>query len=183
MMNLGLANLRVERESRSTSGQKVVLEHSGFSEIRAEGSSIHEACKRLHQDLDVSLDWASDEWHTHDVNQAIEDLEAFTKLSTSEGTATAAFDDRVFLKIKDIVYEVPVDLYYGGSEGASDVPKEDAPPDLGQKEVIDIYVVGRRLCDRRESEPDAGSEPERAERRASDRREDSTSRLRPLPAG
>lgn len=170
-MNPGLANLRVERESGSTSGQSVALEHSGFSEIRAEGRSIHEACERLRQEFNESLDWVSDDWHTRDLDQAIEDLEAFTSLSTSEGSATTAFEDRVFLKIWDIIYQVPVDLYYGDSDCTSGVTREDSSPDTGQNEGIIIYAVGQRVCDRRESEHDAESEPERSERRESDRRQ------------
>jgi hypothetical protein len=169
-MKPGLTNLRIEKEPDSATGHNVALEHSGFSEIRAKGSSLREACELLHQELDRCVGWASDKWHNLDLNQAIEDLEAFTRLSTSEGTITIAFDDKVFLKIKDIVYQIPVGLYYGGPLDTSGVPRVHTSPDAGQKEEIIIYAVGRRVSDQRQSEGDARTEPAQSDRRKSDRR-------------
>ena len=169
-MKPSLTNLRFEKEPDSATGHKVALEHSGFSEIRAKGSSLREACELLHQELGRCVGWAEDKWHNLDLNQAIEDLEAFTRLSTSEGRITVAFDDKVFVKIKDVVYQIPVGLYYGGPFDTSGVPRVHTSPDAGQKEEIVIYAVGRRGYDRRRSECDARTEPARSERRKSDRR-------------
>jgi len=166
----GLTNLRFEREPDSATGHKVVLEHSGFSGIRAKGSSLREACELLHQELGRCAGWASDNWHNLHLNQAIEDLDAFTRLSTSEGTITVAFDDKVFVKIKDVIYQIPAGLYYGGPLDTSGVPPVHTSPDAGQKEEIIIYVVGRRSYDRRQSKCDVRTNPARSERRKSDRR-------------
>jgi hypothetical protein len=155
-MKHNLTNLCIEKEPDSATGQKVALEHSGFSQIRAKGSSLREACELLHQELSRCAGWASDKWHNFDLNQAIEDLEAFTRLSTSEGTITIAVGDNVFLKIKDIVYQIPDGLYYGWP--------------LDTKEEIIVYAVGRRVYDRRHSEGDARTKPAQSERRKSDRR-------------
>jgi len=164
-----LTNLRIEKEPDSATGHKVALEHSGFSEIRAKGSSLREVCELLHQELSRCADWASDKWHDLDLNQAIEDLEAFTRLSTSEGTITIAVGDNVFLKIKDVVYQIPAGLYYGGPLDTSGAPRVHTAPDTGQKEEIIVYAVGRRGYDRRHSECDTRTGP-RSERRKSDRR-------------
>jgi len=168
-MKPSLTNLRFEKEPDSATGQKVALEHSGFPEIRAKGSSLHEACELLRQELGRCAGWAEDKWHNLDLNQAIEDLEAFTKLSTSEGTLTIAVGDKVFLKIKDVVYQIPAGLYYGGPLDTSGVPRVHTAPDAGQDEEIVIYAVGRRGYDRRHSKYDTRPEP-RSERRKSDRR-------------
>jgi len=168
-MKPGLTNLRFEKESDSATGQKVALEHSGFSEIRAKGSSVREACELLRQELGRCAGWAEDKWHNLDLDQAIEDLEAFTRLSTAEGTLTIAVGDKVFVKIKDVVYQIPAGLYYGGPLDTSGVPRVHTSPDPGQKEEIVVYVVGRRAYDRRRSECDTRREP-RSERRKSDRR-------------
>jgi hypothetical protein len=169
-MKPSLTNLRIEKEPDSVTGHKVALEHSGFSEIRAKGSSLREVCELLRQELARCADWAEDKWHNLDLNQAIEDLEAFTKLSTSEGMITIAVGDNVFLKIKDVVYQIPAGLYYGGPLDTSGVPHVHTSPDAGQKEEVIIYAVGRRGYDRRHSECDARTYPERSERRKSDRR-------------
>jgi len=168
-MKPSLTNLRIEKEPDSVPGHKVALEHSGFSEIRAKGSSLREVCELLHRELSRCADWASDKQHDLELNQAIEDLEAFTRLSTSEGTITIAVGDKVFVKIKDVVYQIPAGLYYGGPLDTSGVPRVHAAPDTGQKEEIVIYAVGRRGYDRRQSECDTRREP-RSERRKSDRR-------------
>ena len=89
-MKPGLTNLRFEKEPDSATGHEVALEHSGFSEIRAKGRSLREACELLRQELGRCAGWAEDKWHNLDLNQAIEDLEVFTKLSTAEGTLTIA---------------------------------------------------------------------------------------------
>ena len=169
-MNPGLTNLRFEKEPDSATGHKVVLEHSGFSEIRAKGSSVREACELLRQELGRCAGWAEDKWHNLDLNQAIEDLEAFTTLSTSDGTLTIAVGDKVFVKMKDVVYQIPAGLYYGGPLDTSGVPRVHTAPDAGQKEEIVIYAVGRRGYDRRHSECDRRTEP-RSERREFDRRQ------------
>ena len=168
-MKPGLTNLRFEKEPDSATSHEVALEHSGFSEIRAKGRSLPEACELLRQELGRCAGWAEDEWHNLDLNQAIEDLEAFTKLSTAEGTLTIAVGDKVFVKIKDVVYQIPAGLYYGGPLDTSGVPRVHTSPDPGQKEEIVIYVVGRRAYDRRHSEGDTRTGP-RSERRKSDRR-------------
>jgi hypothetical protein len=165
----GLTNLRFEKEPDSATGHKVALEHSGFSEIRAKGRSLREACELLRQELGRCAGWAEDKWHNLDLDQAIEDLEAFTTLSTTEGSLTIAVGDKVFLKIKDVVYQIPAGLYYGGPLDTSGVPCVHTPPDTGQSEEIVIYAVGRRGYDRRHSKYDTRPEP-RSERRKSDRR-------------
>jgi len=165
-----LTNLCIEKEPDSATGQKVALQHSGFSEIRAKGSSLREVCELLHQELSRCAGWAEDKWHNLDLNKAIEDLEAFTRLSTSEGTITIAVGDNVFLKIKDLVYQIPAGLYYGGPLDTSGVPRVHTAPDTGQNEEIVIYAMGRRGYDRRHSECDARTNPARSERRKSDRR-------------
>src|SRR5271157_3750278 len=169
-MKPSLSNLCVEKEPDSATGHKVALEHSGFSEIRAKGSSLREACELLHQELDRCVGWASDKWHNLDLNQAIEDLEAFTRLSTAEGKITIAVGDNIFLKIKDIVYQIPVALYDGGPPDTSGVPRVHTSADAGQEEEIIIYAVGRRVSDRRHSEGDARTKPAQSERRKSERR-------------
>ncbi|MGA7500979.1 MAG: hypothetical protein WBX00_29970, partial [Isosphaeraceae bacterium] len=168
----GLTNLRFEKEPDSAAGHKVALEHSGFSEIRAQGRSVREACELLRQELGRCAGWAEDKWHNLDLNQAIEDLEAFTKLSTAEGTLTIAVGDKVFMKIKDVVYQIPARLYYGGPLDTSGVPRvhTSPDPDPDQNEEIVIYALGRRGYDRRHSERDTRPEP-RSERRKSDRRQ------------
>jgi len=166
-----LTNLRVEKEPDSVTGHKIALEHRGFSEIRAKGSSLREVCELLHQELSRCAGWAEDKWHDLDLNQAIEDLEAFTKLSTSEGTITIAVGDNVFLKIKDVVYQIPASLYYGGPlDTSGGPPRVHTSPDTGQKEEIVIYAVGRRGYDRRHNKCDVRTNPERSERRKADRR-------------
>lgn len=40
------------------------MEYGGFSEIQAKGSSFHEACDLLRQELDRCVGWASDDWHS-----------------------------------------------------------------------------------------------------------------------
>ena len=166
-----LTNLRVEKEPDPVTGHKVAMEHSGFSEIRAKGRSLREVCELLHQELTRCAGWATDEWHNLDLKQAIEDLEAFTRLSTSEGTITVAFDDKVFVKIKDVIYQIPASLYYGGPLDTSGVPRVCTSPDVGQKEEIVVYAVGRRGYDRRRTKGDARTNPARSERRKSDRRQ------------
>ena len=170
-MKPSLTNLRIEKEPDLATGHKVALEHSNFSEIRAKGSSLREVCELLHQELSRCAGWASDKWHNLDLNQAIEDLEAFTKLSTAEGTLTIAVGDKVFMKIKDVVYQIPARLYYGGPLDTSGVPRVRTSPDAGQKEEIVVYAVGRRGYDRRRSKGDARTNPARPERRKSDRRQ------------
>jgi hypothetical protein len=172
-MKPGLTNLRFEKKPDSATGQKVALEHSGFSEIRAKGSSVREACELLRQELGRCAGWAEDKWHNLDLDQAIEDLEAFTRLSTAEGTLTIAVGDKVFVKIKDVVYQIPAGLYYGGPLDTSGVPRvhSSPDPDPGQKEEIVVYVVGRRAYDRRRSECDTRREPR------------STSEIRPTARG
>ena len=169
-MKHGLTNLCIEKEPDSATGHKVALEHSGFPEIRAKGRSLREVCELLHQELTRCAGWAEDEWHNLDLKQAIEDLEAFTRLSTSEGTITVAFDDKVFVKIKDVIYQIPAGLYYGGPLDPSGVARVPASPDAGHKEEIVVYAVGRRGYDRRRSKCDARTNPARSERRKSDRR-------------
>ena len=169
-MKPGLTNLRFEKEPDSATGHKVALEHSGFSEIRARGSSLREACELLRQELGRCAGWAEDKWHNLDLNQAIEDLEAFTSLSTAEGTLTIAVGDKVFMKIKDVVYQIPARLYYGGPLDTSGVPRVHTSPDPDQNEEIVIYALGRRGYDRRHSKYDTRPVP-RTERRKSDRRQ------------
>jgi len=169
-MKPGLTNLRFEKVPDSATGHEVALEHSGFSEIRAKGRSLREACELLRQELGRCAGWAEDKWHNLDLNQAIEDLEAFTKLSTAEGTLTIAVGDKVFVKIKDVVYQIPARLYYGGPLDTSGVPRVHTSPDPDQNEEIVIYAVGRRGYDRRHSKYDTRPEP-RTERRKSDRRQ------------
>ena len=168
----GLTNLRFEKEPDSAAGHEVALEHSGFSEIRAKGRSLREACELLRQELGRCAGWAEDKWHNLDLNQAIEDLEAFTTLSTAEGTLTIAVGDKVFVKIKDVVYQIPARLYYGGPLDTSGVPRVHTSPDPGQNEEIVIYAVGRRGYDRRRSECD--TRPRTANR---------TSEIRPTAGG
>jgi hypothetical protein len=169
-MRPSLTNLRFEKEPDSATGHEVILERSGSPEIRAKGSSLREACELLRQALGQCIGWAEDKWHNLDLNQAIEDLEAFTKLSTSEGRVTVAFDDKVFMKIKDIVYQIPVDLYYGGPFDTSGVPCVHTSPDAGQKEETTVYAVGRRAYDRRRNKCDARPKSMRSERRKAERR-------------
>jgi hypothetical protein len=169
-MKPGLTNLRFQKEPDSATGQNVALEHSGFSEIRAKGSSVREACELLRQELGRCAGWAEDKWHNLDLNQAIEDLEAFTRLSTAEGSLTIAVGDKVFVKIKDVVYQIPAGLYYGGPLDTSGVPRVHTSPDPDQNEEIVIYALGRRGYDRRHSKYDTRPVP-RTERRKSDRRQ------------
>ena len=66
------------------------------------------------------------------------------------------------MKIKDVVYQIPARLYYGGPLDTSGVPRVHTSPDPGQNEEIVIYyAVGRRGYDRCLSEYDARPNPVR----------------------
>ena len=58
----------------STSTQ---VHHRDFSEIRAEGRSVHEAAEHLVHHLTRALDSALTDWRRQGIDQAIADVKAF----------------------------------------------------------------------------------------------------------
>ncbi len=79
-METDVTKVVVTQTPDSTSVQ---VHHRDFSEIRAQGGSVREACEILLNHLSRALDTALTDWRRDTINKAIADVNAF---NSSQGS-------------------------------------------------------------------------------------------------